>query len=164
MSDDASLTLYVDPEQLKTDVQITTATMDDDMRQHAGLYVHYATQAVRARRQYDRWKAAFEILEAELDAHYREALAEAGGKVTEGLIRAKIVQDPKWKACSSRVIEAQHGFRMAEVAERGFEQRKDMLLQLARDAARQQDGPLRAIAPISRESILEALKKDKQVS
>lgn len=143
MSLDSMLTSYIDPDVLKKDIKIDPTKMDENMREHASLYVHYAVQAVRARRQYERWKTAFELLESQLDAKHREALKESGAKVTEAQIRAAMVQDPSWTKCSAQVIEAQQVFRLAEIAERSFDQRKDMLLQLARDAAREREGQLR---------------------
>jgi hypothetical protein len=142
---DAALTVYVDPVVLKKDMEIDMANLTDNMQKHASLYVHYATNAVRARRQHERFKTAFEVLEAQLDGLHRVALKEENPKTTEGQIRAAVVTDPRWKAMSSRVINAQQEFRMAEIAERAFDSRKDMLLQIARDAAREGQGQMRVM-------------------
>lgn len=149
-SDRAALIVYVDSEQLKADLEINSTDIDEAMRKHAGLYAHYATQAVRARAQHERWKSAFEVLEAQLDAKYRRELAPDGDdpkakKPTEPQIRAAVVSDSAWKACSSKVIEAQQIQKLAEIGERSFEQRKDMLLQVARNQAREAEGQLRLV-------------------
>ena len=161
----AGLTVYVDSDELKKDIAIDQTSLDSNMQQHASLYVHYATQAVRARRQWERWKAAFEILESQLDGKHRESLKESGAKVTEAQIRAAMVQDPQWKKCSAMVIEAQQIFRLAEIGERSFEQRKDMLLQLARDAAREREGQLRVgAATATRTTVLDSLAAARQTA
>lgn len=140
---DAALTHYVDTDQLARDVAIDTTNLSDALRTHASNYVHYAVQAARARRQFERWKSALEVLEARLDGEYRVSLAADGKKPTEAAIKAAIAQDTRWIGASSRVIDAQQIFKFAEIAERAFDQRRDMLLQVARDAAREQEGQLR---------------------
>lgn len=143
---EAALTNYVNPDQLKADIAIDLTRLTDNMQQHASLYVHYAQAAVRARRQFERLKTVLEVIEAQLDGIWRTTLKEENPKTTEAQVRAAVVTDPKWRAASVRVIDAQTEFRMAEIAERAFDSRKDMLLQIARDAAREQAGPLRVVA------------------
>lgn len=145
------LTNYVDPDQLKADLEIDNADINEAMRRHAGLFAHYATLAVRARAQRDRWQTSLEILESELDRKYRAELQpdlEAdpkAKKVTEPQIAAAIKGDSRWKACNSRVIAATQILKFAEVGERSFEQRKDMLLQIARNMAKEAEGQLRLV-------------------
>lgn len=144
MSDDALLTNYIDPEQVKKDLHFDLTDLSGAMQRHASLFIHYAQQAVRARSQYDRWKSALEVLESQLDNHYRTTLKEENPKTTEPQIRSAVVSDARWKAASARVIDAKTQHNMAESVERAFEHRKDMLLQIARNAARESEGPLRA--------------------
>jgi hypothetical protein len=154
---EALLQPFVEPDQLKLDVQINLADITGGMVEQAGLYVHYASMTVRAKRQYERWKRAVEVLEAGLGSQYRKSLVVEeddgkgkGGikmvKPTEPQIKEAIHCDPRWKAASTKEIDAQEVYRLAEVAERAFDHRKDMLLQIARDAAREQQGPLRVAA------------------
>lgn len=157
----AGLTVYIDAEQLKKDTHIDIADLTTSMQQQTSLFVHYAMNTVRARRQFERWKAALEVLEAQLDGKHRRILAEEGGKVTEGLVRAAVLTDPQYKAASAKVIDARQIYQMAEVAERAFDQRKDMLLQIARDAAREQAGPLRVTAnQANKDRLLEIMQKN----
>lgn len=134
---------FVDPAQLKTDIAINLATLSVDMQRHASFYVHYAEQSVKARRAVDRYKLAFEILEAQLDEKWRTALKGESGKVTEAQVRSAVIVDPSYRTMSSRLIEAQTEWRMTEVAVSAFDSRKDMLLQVARDAARELPGSMR---------------------
>lgn len=154
------LTEFVNPDQLKKDISIDITDLTGGMQQHASLYVHYATQAVRAKRQYERNKTALELLEAQLDSRHRQQLKEENPKTTEGQIRAAVVMDPKWKAMSSRVIDSQQIYRIAEIGERSFDHRRDMLLQIARDAAREGAGQLRVAANgAAKERLLESMER-----
>ena len=135
------------------------ADLDSAMVEHASLYVHYASQTVSARRQYERLKNAFEILEARLDAQYREALASEGKKATEAAIRNALVADSRWSGAQARVIEAQSIWKLCEVAESALVQRKDLLLEIARDRRREREGELRVLeAKSQRERVDEILR------
>ena len=138
--------VFVQPDVLRADVAINPADLDSAMTTHTSMYVHYATQAVRARKQFDRYKNALEILEARLDAEYRASLSEGGKKATEGQIRAAITNDRRWAVANSRVIDAQEASRMADIAERAFDQRRDLLLEMARDRRKEREGELRVSA------------------
>jgi hypothetical protein len=162
MSEEALLAELIDPDQLKKDVAIDLADINTAMQHHAGLYVHYATLAVRARGQHDRWKRAQQVLEAQLNKEYRESLIEDGKKPTEPAIAAAVINDHRWKACNARVLQAQQVHRLAEVADTAFSQRKDMLLQIARNQAKEADGQLRVtLNQDSRQRAIDALKGSK---
>jgi len=158
--DAAALSEYVNPEQMQKDIGIDLTNLSGEMQHHAGRYVEYATKAVRARRQYERYKAVLEVLEGQLDAQWRTQLKEENPKTTEGQIRSAVVTDPRWRTMSVKVIDAQQVYRLADVGVSAFDQRKDMLLQIARDAARENAGPLRVVANLAnRERLLETMEK-----
>ena len=153
---------FIDSDKLKQDVGINMADLDSAMVEHASLYVHYASQTVSARRQYERLKNAFEILEARLDAEYRESLAGEGKKVTEAAIRNSLVADSRWSSAQARVIEAQSIWKLCEVAESALVQRKDLLLEIARDRRREREGELRVLqAKGQREAVDELMRGSK---
>jgi hypothetical protein len=155
---ETAMTAYVDPEQLKKDISIDLTDLSGNMAQHSALYVFYATRTVRAKRQYERYKVAVEILEGKLDGEYRLKLKEENPKTTEGQIRAALVLDARYRRAYAQLIDAQQEYRLAEVAERSFEHRKDMLLQIARDAAKEKEGGLRvAVNQANRERMLDAM-------
>lgn len=157
---DAAMFTYVDPAQLKKDIAIDLSNITGALQEQTSLFVFYASAAVRSRRQYDRFKTAVEILEAQLDGVHRTVLKEENPKTTEGQIRAAVVTDPKYRAASARLIDAQQEYRLADVAERAFDSRKDMLLQIARDAGREQAGSLRVAANgASRDRLAEMMGK-----
>lgn len=160
-SHDAAMIEFVNPSQFKKDASIDLANLNQDMQQHASMYVDYAVNCARARRQFERYKLVQEITEAQLDKQHRAVLKEENPKATEGQIRASIILDPRYKATCSRVIDAQLIFRVAEAGERAFDSRKDMLLQIARDAGREANGALRVTAnQANAERLLEAMARN----
>lgn len=164
-----ALVAYINPDQWRKDLAVDLADITGGMQQQASYYAYYATQTVKAKRQYERQKSHLEVLEAKLDKHYRKTLVneETDGKgktttkkATEPQIRAAIVEDARWIALNSRMLDAQEIYRLAEVAERSFEHRKDMLLQIARDASKEREGQLRVVSNQSnRERLLEQMKQ-----
>lgn len=145
VGNETMLNRFIDPDQLKKDVSINPNDLDTAMIQHASLYIHYATQTVNARRQFDRLKSAFEILEARLDGEIRAEAAASGKKITEAGIKSAMVADKRWSGAQSKVIEAGSIYRYCEVAESAMEQRKDMILEVARDRRKEKEGQIRVL-------------------
>lgn len=141
-----ALKRFVDQDQARKDIAINPNDLDSAMLEHASLYLHYAQQTVSARRQYDRLKNAFEILEARLDEEYRTSMSEgAAKKPTEAQIRAAIVSDKRWSGAQAKVIEANSIWRSCEIVESAMSQRKDMILEVARDRRKEKEGQLRVL-------------------
>lgn len=136
---DAMLSNYLDPDQLKKDLDFDPSNINEDLRQHTQLQNHYANLATRARAQSDRWESAVEVLESQLDNHYRKVLKEENPKTTEPQIRSAIVTDARWKAATARRHDALTQWKLCENASRSFEHRKDMILQVSRNMERERD-------------------------
>lgn len=145
VGNETMLNRFIDPDEVRRDLAINPTNLDDSMLQHASLYVHYATQTVNARRQYDRLKNAFEILEARLDGEIRSAAADGGKKITEAGIKSQMVADKRWSGGQAKVIDAGSIYRYCEVVENAFCQRKDMILEVARDRRKEKEGQLRVL-------------------
>lgn len=146
VGNETMLNRFVDQEQAKKDIAINPNDLDSEMLEHASLYLHYAQQTVNARRQYDRLKNAFEILEARLDEEYRTSMSEgAAKKPTEAQIRAAIVSDKRWSGAQAKVIEANSIWRSCEIVESAMSQRRDMILEVARDRRKDKEGQLRVL-------------------
>lgn len=163
-----NLSQYVNTEQLREDVKIDITDITGGMVNQTGLYVHYASMTVRAKGQYERWKKAVDVLEARLSSEYRTSLIaeeeDSKGNMktlrpTEPQILAAIHSDVRWRNANSVMINAQELYRLTEVAERAFDHRKDMLLQIARDAARESSGPLRVAVNQTNQERGQALMK-----
>jgi hypothetical protein len=155
----APLVNYIDADQLKRDMDYNLADISEAMRTHPGIFFHYASQSVKARAQSDRAKSLFEVTESVLDRRYRTLLKEENPKTTEPMIRSSVVTDPEWKAAHNRMNMAATIYRLCETAERSFEHRKDMMLQIARNMAKEQDGSLRVVKnQDSRQRLLDVMK------
>lgn len=151
---------YIDNQQLQQDLQIDITNINDALARQPSLYVEYARRSVMARAQADRFKSSFEITESQLDHFYRTTLKEENPKVTEPAIRSAIVNDPRWKAANQTAIAANTIFRLAEKAERAMDDRKDMLLQIARNLAKEQEGSLRVtVNQDSRARMMDAMRR-----
>lgn len=139
------LEVFIDQEKLKDDIKVDMTDLDTAMLQHASLFVYYASLAANARRQYERIKSAFEILEAKLDSEHRLKLKEANPKTTEAQIKAEVTTDKRWVTLQGKLIDAQHIWKLTEVAAESFVQRKDMILEIARDRRKEREGQLRVM-------------------
>lgn len=161
VKDPSALETFLDTEQLKKDVAIDSVDIIGALAAQPGLYLHYANLAVAARRQHERHKTVLEILESTLNNQHRLRLTEEyelalahdekskAKPPTEGQVRAAVVSDVKFKAASSRVIDAQQIFKLCDAAENAMHMRKDMLNQIARlagNAGNGGEGPMRVHA------------------
>lgn len=156
------LETYVDTDVMKRDVQIDPTDLDNMMIRHPSLYVHYAAQTVRAKKQYDKYKNMMGIVEAKLDKKYRDALTEGGvKKTTENAIRNAILSDRSYIAMQEKVLDAQEIYRLCEVAESAFVQRKDLILEIARDRRKEREGQMRVMEQASlRDSVRNIISND----
>ena len=145
VGNDSALKRFIDSDQVKKDIAINPNDLDTALLEHASIYIHYAEQTVKARRQYDRLKNAFEILEARLDGEYRESLGGGAKKPTEASIRNALVADKRWSGAQAKVIEAGSIYRYCEVVENAMSQRRDMILELARNQRKEREGELRVL-------------------
>lgn len=141
---DPALKDYYEAEQFKKDIVFDMANLNEAMQRHASLYAHYATQAISAKRQLDFQSKKLELLEALLDREWRTALKEENPKTTEPQIRTAVILDKRYAAGSMREINAKSIYDLCRMCERSFDQQKDMLLQVARDANRESRGALRS--------------------
>jgi hypothetical protein len=150
---------FVNAHQLAKDVRIDPLDLDTACVEHAGLFVHYADQASKARRQYEKMKAAHEVLESMLYAKVRESLSSTmvtetdakgkevtrSAKVTEGQIDAAVKADRRWWRSKNRVIDAQAIMDLANNGKAAFEQRRDMIVQMGSDRRIERQGALRVM-------------------
>lgn len=137
------LKTFIDTAQLTKDLAINPVNLDDAMIGQAALYMHYASLTIEARKQYERLKSTVAIIESKLYAEIRSRLISEGTKPTEGQITSATQTDSRWVGAQSKLIEAQGIWRMCEHAENAFGQRKDMVLELARDRRKDKEGEQR---------------------
>lgn len=134
---------FVNPEQLKKDVEFNVNDLDNAMMEHASMFVHYSNLARLSRRQFERMKAAMEILESRLSHIHREKLTNDGKKVTEASVEAAVKTDPRWWAAQQRLIDSRAIHDLANDSREAFMQRKDMLVQIGVDRRRERESQVR---------------------
>jgi hypothetical protein len=164
---------FVDADQLRRDVSFELHNLDNAIRQQAGLYVHYADLARRARRQHDKMKTTAEVMEAKLYSVHRQAFINQGiAKPTKDQIDAAVKMDPRWFAAQQKVIDARAIMDLAVESREALSQRKDMLVQVSVDRRREREGEMRVGAapqdprhPMNqdtREGVLAHLRQQRQ--
>lgn len=159
--DGTALNTFIDTDQVKMDISINSADLDTAMITHPGLELHYATQTAHARRQYERLKSAVEILEAKIDADVREKWV-GEKKPTEAAIKASVLADKRYSSAQSKLIDAQHIWKLCEATENAFRSRKDLLLEVARDRRKEREGQMRVLeGQEMRDSVLKMLRDAK---
>ena len=150
----------LDPDQIKKDIAINPVDLDSALIEHPSLQLHYALKTADARRAYERLKSGVEILEAKLDASYRDKLFDGTKKPTEASIRNAVVADPQYAAAQAKLIDAQHLWKMCEAVESSFHSRKDILLEVARDRRKEKEGAMRVLEGEDlRSRVVEMMKK-----
>ncbi|UBM12719.1 hypothetical protein [Cupriavidus metallidurans] len=137
------LKTFIDPEQVRADVAFNPTDLDAAIIQHAAKFAYYAEQGVQARRQFERVKAAVEVLETQLDAYYRKKLADEGAKVTEKMVESAVKMDSRWLAAQYRLADAKAIQGSCESVAESLRQRKDMLVQTSVDRRIEREGELR---------------------
>lgn len=168
-ADGTALKTFIDSDQVKSDISINMADLDTAMIEHPGLELHYAMQTAHSRRQYERLKSAVEILEAKIDADVRQRLADeaaAGGKKpTEAAIRAAVLADKRYSNAQSKLIDAQHIWKLCEASENAFRSRKDLLLEVARDRRKEKEGQMRVMESAQlRDELMATLRGEKKTA
>jgi hypothetical protein len=160
MGEVASISKFIDAEKTVTDLALNTETITQDMVTYPGTFYHYSTLAIEARHAYDLRKAAHSMLEKEVNTEYRTSLKEENAKTTEAQIDAAASLDPRIKAGVVRLLNAKRESELAACAAEAFSQRRDMLLQIAKGAAREQLGSMNVTAitaAAGKERLLEAM-------
>lgn len=154
-------------ENYKQDIaySISGEGLNTALEQQPGLSIHYGMVSASARFILDQAKHQLEIVEALLYKEHRKVLIEGNPKVTEAQIKAEVTIDGRHRAAVARVADATLLHKTAESVMNGFDQRKDTLMQVARNAAKEQSGALRVMASSeARERLLDKMAANKEKS
>jgi hypothetical protein len=138
-----ALNTFIDADQLQRDLHFTEATINDGMTRQAALFAHYARLSADATYQSDRAKQQVDLLEAQLNQKFRDAMIASGTKFTEKSIDALVIQDSSYQAAQERAHEAKAIASMVASAADSFRHRKDMLIQVGADLRLEKQGELR---------------------
>lgn len=116
---------------------IKASDLDSELIRMASLYARFGIVAAQARSQRDFCKTNLELVEAKLDKLLRDKFAEKGEKVTENKIRSELVLQKAYVDAVSELNEANTILSVAETALTSLEMKRDMLVQLNKNAERE---------------------------
>jgi len=131
------------PRQLQKDLAFSDNTLDDAFMSQAGFFAHYSGVAHRAARRYDQLVQQEKLVSASLDNDVRKQAAEDGEKVTETVVRNRILLDPRHRKITDRMLDAKAVAGMTKDACESFKQRRDMLIQVGANVREESKGDLR---------------------
>jgi len=116
-------------------LQCSEETINEDLQNQPSLFAWYAVLEELAEAELQEAKLALDLVEAELDAHYRSTLE----KVTETKISNKIKSSEEYIKAKVAVNEARKKVGILKAIREAFSHRKDMLIALASNMRAQAD-------------------------
>jgi hypothetical protein len=136
MADD-SLMEFIEANAVAEATSINPTDIDSELIRMAALYSRFGVLAARARSQRDARKSSLELVEAKLDKLLRDKFAEKGEKVTENKIRSELVLQKAYVEAIQELNEANSILSVAETTLSSLEMKRDMLVQLNKNAERE---------------------------
>jgi hypothetical protein len=108
------------------DIQINPNDLETAWIEHSSLYLYYAEAHAEATDTRDRNKQNLELIQAQLDQKFRKKwdILFPDTKMTEGSIKAVILQDILYKKALDLYNKASHNVNLMSVAKTAFEHRK----------------------------------------
>lgn len=131
------------PRQLQKDLAFREDNLDDAFMSQAGMFAHYSGVAHRAARRYDNIAQQVKLVEARLDQEIRQEASHTGEKITETLVKNRILLDPRHRKITERMLDAKAVAAMTKDACEAFKQRRDMLIQFGANVREEHKGELR---------------------
>lgn len=125
---------FVDPAQLKDDIDIDPNSIPTEMLRQPALHAYYAVLSSKADFQESVFKLRFEVIEAQLAKRVRVALnSRPGVKVTESMVAETVKTQTAYQDAFMELAEAESIATISRSAMRSIEQRRDMLVQINKD-------------------------------
>lgn len=134
---------FIDPHQLRTDLEIDQLDLSMSMMKQAGHFAYYSTMAAQAQHQCDRMEQMQDIVEARLDKKIRDRNIAEGTKTTEAQIKAQVNLEPDMIAIKTAVNKARMVATLCKSAADSFRHRRDMLIQMSFNSREERKGELR---------------------
>ena len=141
---------FVKQSDLALDLAFSEHNLNDAMMNQASLFSFYASTSAKAQLQCDRLKTTLDHITATIDVELREDAVATGTKVTETLISNKIKLDPRYMKAIAYYNESKAIAAMCKSTTEAFQQRRDMLVQIGKDAREDRLGEIRIKANTER--------------
>lgn len=116
--------------KLKERLIIDKNNLDNEVVQQPELYRKAGRAAAMAASVRDLAKYEMEAACAEADARIRAAMGREGEKVTEALVKARVLLDKTYRAAQRRYLDARLAADNAEVDKESFAQRAWMMKEI----------------------------------
>ena len=132
---------------ISEDLTISRETLNEDCISQSSLYAWYSVLAENARDERDRAKDKINVTDAQLDAQIREELTEAKEKITDKKVEQAVKRHDLYREAVNSHLQACHTFGILVAAQNAFGHRKEMLVTLAANMRREQDGEVSVNTP-----------------
>lgn len=135
--------IFIDPAQLRADLNFTEATLEEAQFKQASLFAHYAVLYTEAQHHFDTLKTLLEIEEARIGKQARNDGLVSGYKSTEAQVADEVKGDIKIITLKGRINSARAQMELGKLACEAFKQRRDMLVQIGVSKREERAGELR---------------------
>ena len=118
-------------DELRQALRINRLRLDQEVERQPELYAEVAEAAVMARSEQDQVKNQLEQAEAEIDLEVRQEAADAGDKVTEKSLQAKVQADGRLSKLRDALLKKKYQAESLEQLREAYRQRGYMLRELS---------------------------------
>lgn len=125
---------FVDVDKMREDVAFSDVDLSGAMLEHSSLFAHYTVLSAKATHQHNHFKMLVDLQMSKLDKEIRDKAAEEGTKLTEAKITGMIKADARYINAQKALNEASMAMDIARGAVESFRHRRDMLVQIGKDA------------------------------
>lgn len=144
------------------DLKIDVANLNEELMKQPALFSRWGVLAVEARAERDKLEENLKVVDAQLDAEFRQEAVEAGEKITEKKLFSKILLDCRHAEAMESCLDARSTADVIQVGAReAFSQRKDCLISLAANLREEHDADL-FIKEKKAQEIIRRSKEEKQ--
>lgn len=150
---------FLDPAQLRRDLQFSPADISTAMVEQASLFAHYGVLLADASRQVDVVELLLENTEAAVYQLLRNEATSKGEKVTEVMLEKQVLRHKRVIAMKRALNAAKRVESLCKTAVEAFRHRRDMLVQQGAISREELKGELRMNAISAQEDAVEAKKR-----
>lgn len=133
------LTIGGEDRNLGKELAINLDTLSEELAAQPSWYAYYASLLADATVNYDKAKAYFEQLRAEVASERRSLRKGTGIRLTEKQVESEVDADSRVIAARDKVLKAKRSMEYLKVAARSFEQRLQALISMSQLAKKQMD-------------------------
>tara|TARA_R110000851_G_C13102760_1_gene569365 strand:- start:99919 stop:100434 length:516 start_codon:yes stop_codon:yes gene_type:complete len=130
----SSVKNFVEVKKMHEDVAFSDVDINGAMMEHASLFAYYTVLSAKASHQLNNFKMLVDLQSSKIDKEIRDNAAAEGIKLTEAKITNAIKCDARYVKAQQTLNEASMASDIARGAVESFRHRRDMLVQIGKDA------------------------------